>query len=130
MPTLLDLIGSKDAAPKTIDGISLAPTLFGKSQEPRPFLYREFPSYGGQQSVRVGDWKAIRQNMSKGNLTIQLYNLAEDVSEQNNVAKEHPEIVEKLAKLMEEQHTPSKLSPLIPLDAPARNPRRRGNVTD
>ena len=34
-----------------IDGISLAPTLLGKHQPARPFLYRESPGYGGQQSV-------------------------------------------------------------------------------
>ena len=90
-------------------------------------MYREFPSYGGQQSVRVGDWKAIRQNMTRGNLAIELYNLKTDISEQQNVAKDHPEIVEKLAKIMEEQHTPSELSPLIPIDAPARNARRGRN---
>ncbi len=98
IPTLLELIGEKQAAPKNIDGISLAPTLLGNTQKPRPFLYREFPSYGGQQSVRVGDWKAIRQNMTKGNLTIELYNLADDISEQKNVADQHPEIVKKLGE--------------------------------
>lgn len=124
MPTLLDLIGEKQAVPKTIDGISFAPTLLGKTQEPRPFLYREFPSYGGQQSVRVGDWKAIRQNMSRGNLDIELYNLAKDIGEKNNVAKEYPEVVERLAKLMKREHTPSQLFPLIPLDAPVKKPKR------
>ena len=66
MPTLLDLIGASKSIPRDIDGISLAPTLLGKQQEARPFLYREFPSYGGQQSIRVGNWKAIRQNMGAG----------------------------------------------------------------
>ena len=55
MPTLLELIGAPQAAtPEGIDGISLAPTLLGRKQKPRPFLYREFPSYGGQQTIRVG----------------------------------------------------------------------------
>ncbi len=124
IPTLLELIGAKDAAPKNIDGISLAPTLSGQSQKPRPFLYREFPSYGGQQSVRAGDWKAVRQNMTKGNLDIELYNLADDIGEQHNVAKQHPDIVKKLAKIMKEQHTPSKLFPLIPIDAPAKKGKK------
>ncbi|HVX63524.1 MAG TPA: arylsulfatase, partial [Pirellulales bacterium] len=56
LPTLLELIGAKDAIPAGTDGISFAPTLLGHKQEPRPFLYRESPGYGGQQSVRVGDW--------------------------------------------------------------------------
>lgn len=126
MPTLLELIGASGAIPKTIDGISMAPTLLGRKQEPRPFLYREFPSYGGQQSIRVGDWKAIRRNMTRGNLDIELYNLAEDVGERNNVADQHPDVVSRLKKLMEREHTPSKLFPLIPIDAPARNRGRRG----
>ncbi len=116
IPTLLELIGSKTAAPSGIDGVSLAPTLLGASQPERPFLYREFPSYGGQQSIRVGDWKAIRQNMSKGNLEIELYNLAADVSEQQNVAAEHPEVVARLAAMLKSQHVASPLFPLKPLD--------------
>ncbi|HIG81258.1 MAG TPA: N-acetylgalactosamine-6-sulfatase, partial [Verrucomicrobiales bacterium] len=51
MPTLLDLINAKTKAPKIIDGISIAPTLFGEAQPPRAFLYREFTGYGGQQAV-------------------------------------------------------------------------------
>jgi uncharacterized protein (DUF305 family) len=128
MPTLLELIGAKGTAPKNIDGISLADTLLGKSQEPREFLYREFPSYGGQQIIRVGDWKAVRQNMTKGNLTIELYNLADDIGEHKDLARQHPEIVEKLAKLMEREHTPSAIFPLIPIDAPAKKPARGANA--
>jgi len=125
MPTLLELVGASQAVPKTIDGISFAPTLLGKRQPPRPFLYREFPSYGGQQTIRVGDWKAVRQNMTRGNLDIELYNLAEDVGEQHNGADKHPEIVAKLAQLMKQQHTPSEVFPLRPLDAPAIKPKKK-----
>ncbi len=120
MPTLLDLIGESKAVPNGIDGISMAPMLLGNPQKPRPFLYREFPSYGGQQTVRVGDWKAVRQNMTKGNLKIELYNLKNDPSEKQDLAQMNPMIVNKLAKLMEQEHTPSELFPLRPLDdAPA-----------
>jgi arylsulfatase A-like enzyme len=124
MPTLLDLAGLQEAIPGGVDGISLAPTLLGKSQPPRAFLYREFSGYGGQQSVRAGNWKAIRTNMSRGNLAIELYNLAEDPGEQNNVGDQHPEVVEKLEKLMQQQHTKSELYPLRPIDAPASKPRK------
>jgi arylsulfatase A len=119
MPTLLELTGGRVEAPSDIDGISLAPTLLGKEQPARPFLYREFPSYGGQQTIRVGDWKAVRQNMAKGNLKIELYNIANDISEQNDVANEHPEVVEQLAALMKREHVPSDVFPLHPLDTPA-----------
>jgi arylsulfatase len=116
MPTLLEIVGAADSVPTSIDGISLAPTLLGQLQKPRPFLYREFPSYGGQQTIRVGDWKAVRQNMTKGNLDIELYNIAEDIGEQNDIAAEHPEVVERLAKLMAQEHSPSEKFPLKPID--------------
>ncbi|MFB3106054.1 MAG: sulfatase-like hydrolase/transferase, partial [Pseudomonadales bacterium] len=58
LPTILEMTGATGANPTGIDGISLAPKLLGKEQEPRLFLYREFSGYGGQQSIRVGDWKA------------------------------------------------------------------------
>lgn len=118
LPTLLDLVGAKDATPAGVDGISMAATLLGEEQAERPFLYREFPSYGVQQSIRVGDWKAIRQNMSRGNLKIELYNLASDVGEQVDVADQNPDVVAKLRKLMEQEHTPSELFPLASVDSP------------
>ena len=49
---------------KACDGISFAPTLLGKSQPPRPFLYRGcYFGAGGQQSVRVGDWKLLHRRL-------------------------------------------------------------------
>ncbi len=124
MPTLMEIVGGADSVPDDIDGISMVPTLLGKDQPERPYLYREFSGYGGQQTIRVGDWKAVRQNMSKGNLTIELYNIAQDIGETNDVADEHPEIVAKLAKMMESARTPSEIFPLIPLDKPAAQPKR------
>ena len=124
MATLLEMIGESNAVPKGTDGISFAPTLLGKKQKPREYLYREFPSYGGQQTIRVGDWKAVRQNMNRGNLKIELYNIAKDIGEQNDVAKKHPDLVKKLAKIMTKVRTPSKVFPLRPFDKPARKPKR------
>ncbi|MFA6562633.1 MAG: arylsulfatase [Verrucomicrobiia bacterium] len=128
LATLVELAGAKDTTPKNVDGISFAPTLLGQKQEARPFLYREFPGYGGQQCVRVGDWKAIRQNMlprgrgkAKGkkaqpNMRIELYNLKDDIAETKDVAAQHPDIVAKLEKIMREQHTPSSVFPFPALD--------------
>ncbi|HYN01283.1 MAG TPA: arylsulfatase, partial [Vicinamibacteria bacterium] len=65
LPTLLELAGATEAIPPAIDGLSFAPTLLGQAQDSRPFLYREFPGYGGQQSVRAGDWKGVRQGLDK-----------------------------------------------------------------
>jgi arylsulfatase A-like enzyme len=124
MPTLLDLAGLVSALPKSADGISFAPTLLGKRQEPRPFLYREFHGYGGQQAVRVGDWKLVRRQMLNrpkvpAAPTTELYNLATDPAEKENVAAAHPDIVTKLEKIMRLEHTPSKTFPFPSLDKPA-----------
>ncbi|MDD4872453.1 MAG: arylsulfatase [Kiritimatiellae bacterium] len=122
IPTLMDLIGMPDVSPKDVDGLSFAPTLLDKSQEARPFLYREFPGYGGQQSVRIGDWKGVRQNLvprgrkAQPNLHIELYNLKNDISESKDVSEQHPDIVAKIEKIMCEQHRPSAEFPLVALD--------------
>ncbi len=123
MPTLLELAGAKDATPAGIDGISMASTLLGKTQEPRPFLYRESPGYGGQACIRVGEWKMIREKLNPGPKAklkprdVQLFDLAIDIGEQSDVADQHPDIVAKLTKLMKEQHVKSELFPIRALDA-------------
>jgi arylsulfatase len=118
MPTIAELTGTK--APKSTDGLSFAPTLLGKldQQAKHDFLYWEFPSYGGQQAIRAGDWKAVRQKLRGKNprLQVELYNLADDIGEKNDVATRHPDVVERLAKLMQESRTPSKLFPMPALD--------------
>ena len=121
MVTIHELVGVKKPMPKNRDGVSIAPALLGKKQEPRPFLYREFSGYGGQQAVWVGKWKAIRQKMlRKGKnhdpLKIELYDLEKDVSESNDLASKNPEVVKRLKKLMEEQHVPSKEFPMHVID--------------
>jgi arylsulfatase A-like enzyme len=122
-PTLFDLIGAADRVPKGIDGISFAPTLLGKAQEPRAFLYRESPGYGGQQCVRVGDWKAIRRNLNPAPRAadqkpgaVELYDLSADPRETTDVARDHPHVVARLQRIMEDQHTPSRLFPMRALD--------------
>ncbi|QDU93553.1 arylsulfatase [Lignipirellula cremea] len=115
LPTFAEVAGV-EKTPVGIDGMSLAATLQGKKQPPREFLYREFPSYGGQQMVRVGDWKAIRTNLRSGAIHTQLYNLADDPSEKTDLAAEQPDRVAAMELLLKEQHTPSKTFPLPTID--------------
>src|ERR1019366_2913924 len=115
MPTLCEITGAK--APTDIDGISMLPTILGKGEQRKhAFLYWEFSGYGGQQAVRLGDWKAIRQDLHKGNTKLQLFDLAKDISETTDVSAQHPEVVERMLRIMREQHSPSKLYPFKALD--------------
>jgi arylsulfatase A-like enzyme len=117
LPTLLELIGARDKTPQDIDGVSFAPTLLGQKQEARPFLYRESPGYGGQQCVRMENWKAIRRNLNTPKAgEIELYDLAADPAEKTNVAGKNPQVVAKLLDIMVRQHIKSDLFPLKALD--------------
>jgi arylsulfatase len=115
MPTLCDLAGAP--VPKEIDGLSILPTLLDKGEQKKhEFLYWEFPSYGGQQAVRMGDWKGVRQQLQKGAVAMQLYNLANHIGEETNLAAKHPDIVSRIEKIMREQHVPSLTFPLKSID--------------
>ncbi len=117
VPTLCEAAGVK--VPDGLDGISFLPTLLGKAEQQRPheFLYWEFPSYGGQQAIRIGDWKAIRQNLHKQpDSPFQLYNLAIDVGESKDVAADNPQVIEQVTAIATREHTPSTLFPFKALD--------------
>lgn len=120
LPTLMEVIGASGSVPKGIDGISIAPTLLGQPERQRrhDYLFWEFAGYGGQQAVRLGDWKGLRRGMQKGNTTIELYDLKNDLGESHNVAAEHAAIVKRIEHIMNTDRVPSKLFPLKALDRP------------
>ncbi len=104
LPTLCEVAGI--TAPTGIDGLSFLPALLGRgNQKNHEYLYWEFPEYAGQQAVRIGDYKAIRKNIRRGNLEIELYNLTSDPQELTNIASEQPELIEKIKRIMEKEHT-------------------------
>ncbi|MDR8391362.1 arylsulfatase [Aliifodinibius sp. S!AR15-10] len=112
LPTFAELAGV--AAPPNIDGISMAPTLTGNGeQRQREYLYWEFPARGGKQAVRKDQWKAVRLNLNENpNAPIELYNLEEDLSEENNVADQHPDVVKEMRQIMEQAHVRSEVFPI------------------
>ena len=105
--TVSDIIGQ--APPYAIDGISYYPTLIGEEQEKHDYLYWEFPAYGGQQAIRMNQWKGIKKNLFKGPSKLQLYNLNDDPKELNDLASNYPEIVEKMEISMKEAHTEAEI---------------------
>jgi len=115
IPTLLDIMHRQPATPTVLDGLSYLPLLKGQSDpaiENRT-LYWHCPSYlegdskkgkggilwrstpGGM--IRQGPWKLIEEFEDNH---IELYNLAADLSETTNLAKQEPKIAaDLLAKL-------------------------------
>ncbi len=118
LPTLCEITAAD--LPDDVDGISMVPALTGRpGQRQHEYMYWEFPAYGGQQAVRMGDWKGVRQDMFKANdgeLETQLFNLKEDIGETTDVAAKHPDIVKKIEKIMVEARVPSKLFPMRMLE--------------
>jgi len=110
LPTACDLAGVE--TPGGLDGISFLPTILGQpdQQKAHPYLYWEFYEGGGKRAVRFGKWKAIQRNLQKDlNSPIMLYDLETDLAEQQNLAEEHPELVERARTIFAEAHTPSEI---------------------
>ncbi|MCF6313390.1 MAG: sulfatase [Verrucomicrobiales bacterium] len=96
LSTFAEIAGASLPA-QPIDGASLV-GIFKDAQQSlnREAIYFHYPHYhhsipGG--AIRVGDWKLIEFFGDQG---VELYNLKEDIGEQNNLAAEHPEKAAKL----------------------------------
>jgi len=112
MATLADLAGAE--RPEHTDGISVVPTLLGRpeQQEQREYLYWEY-HMGKQQAVRMGKWKGVRFGGTQE--PMELYDLSQDIGETNNLADDHPEIVERMDELMRKARENSEYTAFWPL---------------
>lgn len=107
LPTACELAGVR--APAGIDGRSIVPTLMEGRTIERECFYWEFHEGGFAQAVRAGDWKLIRQ---KPRFELELYDLAADPRERNNLASSRPEVVKKLLPLFRSQRTDNPAFPV------------------
>ncbi|MCK4294032.1 MAG: arylsulfatase [Planctomycetes bacterium] len=106
LPTACEIVGAE--SPADIDGISYLPALLGKrrKQKKHDVMYWEL---GGRQGIRMGNWKAVRTRPGR---KIELYNLAKDIGEQNDLANKEPDIMAKMTKMFTTARTKSEVFPL------------------
>ncbi len=107
MPTALELTGAP--VPENLDGMSVLPTLLGNKQKPHEFIYWEIHSLF-HQAVRTGDFKAVRFGTKN---PIELYDLTTDEGETKDIAKQHRDVVKKIAAYMETARTDNKYWPTV-----------------
>jgi len=102
-PTLLSLAGLPLEPEAHLDGVDFTPALKGKKFQ-RPPVTCHYP-YSGNSSTSYtdGDWKLITYWYFNPDWShrFSLFNLKDDISEQNNLAKKYPERVEKMFAAME-----------------------------
>ena len=111
MPTFAEIVQKE--IPSETDGVSFLPTLLNQGKQTQhEYLYWEFHLKGGRQAVRKGNWKGVIYDVSSNPNNLELYDLAKDVKEEHNVAKDHPQIVAELQSIMKEAHVDSELFPL------------------
>lgn len=104
--TLADMAGT--SMEESTDGISMVDALTGQSeqQEAHDYLFWDFSGYGGQLAVRMGQWKGIKKGLKQNpDAPLELYNLEEDIAEQNNVVDSYPGIAEQIERIMLEART-------------------------
>ena len=101
-PSLLEMAGLPAMPEQHMDGVSFVPALKGEAFE-RKAIYWHFPHYSnhGMQSpggaIRLGDYKLLEYFE---NNTVQLFNLKDDLGEQNDLSKTQPEKVRALLNML------------------------------
>ena len=125
-PTMLDLAGLPLQPKLHVDGQSLLPHLKGDDSGQRTF-YWHYPHYHGSTwkpgaSIRDGDWKLIEFYHYKN---FELYNLADDPGERQNLAKAKPTKAKLLrAKLLAWQ---KQMQAKMPVPNPDYDPNAKPN---
>jgi arylsulfatase B len=96
-PTLAALAGASTAKGKPLDGVNVWDTIAEGKPSPRAEIVYNVEPFCG--AVRQGDWKLIWRTLLPS--SVDLYNLAQDPSETNNLAAAHPDKVAALQRRLD-----------------------------
>jgi arylsulfatase A-like enzyme len=113
MATCADILGAKPPDHAAPDSVSILPALLGTDSTPlREAVVHH--SVSGRFAIRQGPWKlefcpgsggwsspGDPQARQEGLPELQLYNLENDPGESHNLQANHPEVVERLTRLLE-----------------------------
>lgn len=106
LPTLAALTKAK--TPSKLNGMNILPLFYGdKLDTDNRLLYWEFT--GKQRAARKGDWKVVSV---KKDAPLELYNLKEDITESNDLAKLYPDVVAEFEAEMQAMRVASPNWPL------------------
>jgi len=100
LPTLAALANTEPPTDREIDGKNIWPLMSGEPDVESPHDAYYFYRGTTLQAVRSGKWKLRREKKQ-----IELFDLHADIGESKNLAEKQPEIVEQLAKMIEDFDT-------------------------
>ncbi len=123
-PTILEMAGLPLRPDQHQDGVSLMPLLKGEEALEREAIYWHYPHYGNQggtpgSSIRHGDWKLI-EFFETGSL--ELYNLRDDIAEQQNLAEQEPRLTAELHTMLKAWR--ARMNAKLPIQNPDHIPWR------
>ncbi|HUG71398.1 MAG TPA: sulfatase [Pirellulaceae bacterium] len=83
--------------PANLDGVDLLPFLTGQQSgvPHETFYWRQ----GSKTALRHGDWKLVNMQRNASQLKWELYNIANDISEKDDLATEKPAMVTELEQI-------------------------------
>lgn len=123
-PTFAECAGARLPVNQPIDGVSLLPVLTDpQAKLPRDALFWHYPHYHHDRPagcIRTREWKLIE--FLDGSGDVELYRIAEDVGERQNLAESRPQVVRRLLSRLHDWQ--ESVVAEMPLPNPAFDPQR------